>query len=96
MKIGQVINPPTIKKVQPNIILIPEMMGETHTPMISNIGGTLKIIGQPSYTEYIFTDENRVQMVKNEDVPDLLSKERKAKPCCNGENTDLHIFSIYK
>ena len=95
MKIGQLINPPTERKTQPNSYLL-DMVSTTHTPMICQIDGTVKVIGQPSYTEYIFTNENRIQMIRNEDVPDLLSKERKSPPCCNGENTDPHIFSIYK
>lgn len=96
MKIGQLINPPAQRKIQLNISYISELAGETHTPMIAKIDGTVKVIGQPSYTEYTFTDENRVQLIKNEDVPDLLSKERRSKPCCNADDTDLHIFEIYK
>ena len=71
-------------------------MDSGYTLMISLMDGIIKVIGIPSHTEYEFTNENRVQSIKNEDVMDLLSKRRTFAPCCNADNTDPRIFALYE
>lgn len=67
----------------------------TTTKMICNISGTVKVIGIPSRTEYIFTDQNKILEIKNEDVSDLLSKKHESG-CCGNKKTIYNIFEIVK
>jgi hypothetical protein len=65
-----------------------------YTMMMCLIPGTFVVIGQPSKTEYRFTDDQRTLPVKNIDVEDFLSKKRIYRTCCNSAGDDLSLFKV--
>jgi len=57
-----------------------------------NIPDTLVIEAIPSHTIYVFNSENNhIVDVKEEDVPDLLSKQ-KTMGCCGNPRVTINIF----
>lgn len=103
MKIGQRITTTPTPSIEQSIPIPENKSNEMiptpsdgYTLMISRMDGTIKVVGQPSHTEYIFTNEKRIIPIKNEDVPDLEKKKRKFRPCCNANTDNLQLFEIYK
>lgn len=64
-------------------------------PIRCRLKGRILVLGFPTRVEYIFEESNNyIVQVESENVPDLLSKTRHYRACCNGNDENLSIFEL--